>query len=91
MVVDRQGPGRWAPVATDTERDRCCEVLHVYVFFPIMVCPRILNIVPVLCSRFLFTHFMYISLYLLIAALHSLPPWKPPGSSLSMILFLLQG
>lgn len=47
MVVDRQGPGRWASVATDTERDGCCEVLHVYVFFPIMVCPRILNVVPV--------------------------------------------
>lgn len=31
----------------DTERDGCCEVLHVYVFFPIMVCPRILNVVPV--------------------------------------------
>lgn len=42
------GPGRWASQwATDTERDGCCEVLHVYVFFPIMVCPRILNVVPV--------------------------------------------
>ena len=40
------GTSRWAPVATDTERDRCCEVLHEYIFFPIMVCPRTLNVVP---------------------------------------------
>lgn len=91
MVVDRQGPGRWASVATDAERDGCCEVLHVYMFLPIMACPRILSVVPVLYSRFLFTHFVCTSLYLPVPALHSLPPWKPPVSSLSMILFLFQG
>ena len=52
--------------------------LYMYVFFSIMVCHRILNIVSVLYNRImLFIHPIYCSLHLLIPNSQSFPPLTP--------------